>query len=66
MEEIEQNDKEYFVCSVCKFAYDKKETAQQCEDWCTAHGACSLEITKNGIGILKNKSIELFNKKEDV
>jgi cobalamin biosynthesis protein CbiD len=66
VEEIEQEGKKYFVCSVCKFAYDKKDTAEQCENWCTTHGACSLEITGKGVGLLKNKSVELFNKKEVV
>jgi hypothetical protein len=38
-----------YTCGACGFGYEKKEDARQCENFCTAHNACSLEITKKAI-----------------
>ena len=45
--------KEIYVCGICQFAYETKELAQECENWCRNHNSCSLEITKSSIGVLK-------------
>lgn len=45
--------KEIYVCEECNFAYNEKETAKKCQEFCEKHHACSIEITKNSIGELK-------------
>ncbi len=44
-----RDGKRVFFCEECGFGYADKETARKCEDWCAAHGACSMEITKLAI-----------------
>jgi len=41
--------KKAFECESCSFHYPTAELAQQCEDWCTAHHSCNLEITKHAL-----------------
>ncbi len=61
-EKFWKEEKIYF-CNNCRLGYKGKNTAQACENWCKKYGACSLEITKNAIGRLKGKNVELFNNK---
>ena len=49
--EISDKGKKLFKCSECGFIYANKEIANKCEDFCTKHGACSLEITKQAIKV---------------
>jgi len=44
---------EVHICGICRFAYANKKLANECEDWCRNHNSCSLQITKNAVGILK-------------
>lgn len=48
---ITKNNKKYFICEECNFAYLDKKTANECEQWCRTHHSCSLEITKHAIEI---------------
>ena len=43
------NGKTVYLCEICNFAYETKELAQQCEDFCKKNNACSIEITKEAI-----------------
>ena len=45
--------KEIYICGECNFAYEDRETAEKCQDWCNKHKSCNLEITKSSIGELK-------------
>jgi hypothetical protein len=47
-EEIKEN-KKYFICDECGFAYKEKDLAQKCEDWCNKYHSCNVEITKNAV-----------------
>jgi hypothetical protein len=38
-----------FQCEVCGLGYKDLDTAERCEEYCNAHGSCSLEITKKAI-----------------
>jgi hypothetical protein len=53
--EIRKNDKPAFVCDVCDLSYRQRTLAEQCEEYCTTYGACSLEITKNAIEMQSNE-----------
>ncbi|MBI2647050.1 hypothetical protein HYW99_01110 [Candidatus Woesearchaeota archaeon] len=44
-----KNNKEYFICEECNFAYIDEDIAKKCEDWCRKHHSCNIEITKRAI-----------------
>jgi rubrerythrin len=45
----QKDGEEVFLCEVCGFGYLDKETAQSCQDWCSSHHSCSIEITKKAV-----------------
>lgn len=47
-EEIKDN-KKYFICEECGFAYLEKKWAIKCQKWCSRYNSCNLEITKHAI-----------------
>ena len=47
--QITKNNKIYYVCKECDFAYKGKATAQKCEAWCRKHHSCNMEITKHAV-----------------
>ena len=51
VKEIEKNNRIYYICEECNFAYSDKDTAKKCEDYCKKYKSCSLEITKKAIKI---------------
>ena len=44
--EIKKQNKAIYTCDICKLGYADRETAYDCENFCKAHDACSMEITK--------------------
>ncbi|MFB0543279.1 MAG: hypothetical protein ACETVR_00710 [Candidatus Bathyarchaeia archaeon] len=38
-----------YVCEVCGFMYKEKFWAEKCQDHCTKHRACSLEIISHAV-----------------
>ena len=38
-----------YTCSVCKLEFDNSEVARQCEEWCSSHDSCNLEIGRQAI-----------------
>lgn len=46
-----KNNKTYYICQECNFAYKDKETAAKCEAWCREHHSCNVEITKHAVNI---------------
>jgi len=51
--EMIKGDKRIFICEECGLEYLEINVAQKCEDYCSKHYACSLEITKNAVYKLK-------------
>ncbi len=49
VKEIVKNNKKYYSCNLCKLVYKNIDIAKKCEEWCSIHGACSLEITKHAV-----------------
>lgn len=41
--------KKYFMCEECRMKYEDEGIAKKCEDWCSRHHSCNLEITKHAI-----------------
>ncbi|MBU5537361.1 MAG: hypothetical protein QXO57_00980 [Candidatus Aenigmatarchaeota archaeon] len=42
-------DKEIYKCVICGFGYKNKDLAEKCQNWCSTHKSCNLQITKNAI-----------------
>jgi len=51
VKEKEINGKKYYQCEACLFFYETEKLAQDCEDFCNKHHACSTEITKHAVEI---------------
>ncbi|MBI4452191.1 hypothetical protein HY637_02070 [Candidatus Woesearchaeota archaeon] len=51
VKQLNKNNKAYFICEECGFAYLGRKTANECKQWCRTHHSCSLEITKYAIKI---------------
>ena len=48
---VKKGNKAYHTCEECGFSYETRELAQKCEDWCSEHHSCSLEITKHAVNL---------------
>lgn len=51
VKEIREGGKAYYACEECGFAYETRELAQKCQNWCREHHSCSLEITKHAVNL---------------
>jgi len=49
VKKVSHQGKQIYKCSVCGFGYLTNDLANKCKDYCTNHGACSLEITKHAV-----------------
>ena len=38
--------KPVFLCDICGFGYEDRETAEECEDYCRTYNSCSIKITE--------------------
>ena len=38
-----------YYCSVCGYGYASESLAKECEEYCTTHNSCSLQITARAI-----------------
>ncbi len=41
--------KPVFVCSACGTGYADPKIALQCEEYCTRHNACSVELARKAV-----------------
>jgi len=51
--EIERDNRTYYVCPTCKLTYEDKSWAKKCDTWCRDHDSCSLEVTVNSEEVLE-------------
>ena len=49
VKETKKEDKKYYVCEACDMAYEDKDIAKKCEDWCNENHSCNLEIIKHAV-----------------
>ena len=57
---------ETYKCQICGVAYKEKSWAEKCQNWCSKHSSCNLEITKHAVhsgGILREISGEIDSMK---
>jgi hypothetical protein len=50
------NEQELFECPECGLHYRDEKNAKECEEFCKANKACSIEITKNSVEYESNQS----------
>ncbi|MFQ6085953.1 MAG: hypothetical protein ACE5OY_06800 [Candidatus Bathyarchaeia archaeon] len=43
------NDETAYFCEECGFGYADRDTAMKCEEWCSTHKSCSIEITRRAL-----------------
>lgn len=51
VKQLNKNNKAYYLCEECDFAYKDQETAEKCEAWCKKYHSCNMEITKYAVNI---------------
>lgn len=51
VKELEKDGKTYYVCEVCGFTYKEKEWAHKCQEWCTEHQSCNLDIGEHAVSL---------------
>ena len=49
VKELYKNGKTYHICEECGFAYEQKEWAEKCQQWCKETQSCNLEITQHAV-----------------
>ena len=49
VKEMKKDEKTYYTCEICNFAYQEKDWAEKCQAYCKANKSCSLEITKHAV-----------------
>ncbi|MDH5695920.1 MAG: hypothetical protein OEZ00_04865 [Dehalococcoidia bacterium] len=47
--ETKKNGKILYICEECGFAYERKEWAEKCQQWCKRHQSCNVEIIQHGV-----------------
>ncbi len=48
--EVTKEGKKYYKCEECGLLYTNKETAEECQAWCSKHKSCNLEIIRRSVG----------------
>jgi hypothetical protein len=49
VKEIFRDGKKIFICEKCGLGYENESIANKCEEYCSKHKGCSLEIIKEAI-----------------
>jgi len=47
VKEVTHEGRTLYICEICDLKYAQREWAKKCEEYCSEHNACSLEITKH-------------------
>ncbi len=50
--------KPVFLCDICGFGYEVRETAEECEDYCRTYNSCSIKITEKAVYIPEEPKIK--------
>ena len=49
IKEVKRNNQTVYACEACAFAYEEREWAEKCQEWCQKHQSCNIEIMANAI-----------------
>ncbi len=47
VKELEKEGKNLFECEECRMLYKERELAKKCQDWCSKHHSCNIEIIRH-------------------
>lgn len=47
--EIKEGYRKLYLCDECGLVYNEEKWANMCEEYCSEHHACSLEITRHAV-----------------
>ncbi len=45
----EAEPEKIYYCSVCGYGYANETVAKECEEYCTSHNSCSIQITAKAV-----------------
>lgn len=45
----------FYLCEACELAYEEREWAEKCQQWCEEHQSCNLEIIEHAVPISPRK-----------
>ncbi|BAB60647.1 TVG1559742 [Thermoplasma volcanium GSS1] len=48
-------DENTYQCEICKLHYKDESDAKKCQDWCSQHNSCNLEITSRSLEASKSR-----------
>jgi len=51
VKETTKNGKTLYVCEACGFAYEEREWAEKCQEWCQEHHSCNIEIMAHAVPV---------------
>ena len=51
VKELRKGDVTLYICEECGFAYEQKEWAEKCQEWCQEHQSCNLEIASHAVPV---------------
>jgi hypothetical protein len=43
----------YYACGECGLIYREERLAEECEEWCRAHGTCRVDLAKMSVGYIR-------------
>ena len=49
VKETKKSGETLYMCEECGFAYEQKEWAEKCQQWCKQYQSCILEITQHAV-----------------
>ncbi|WP_171970476.1 hypothetical protein [Cuniculiplasma divulgatum] len=54
---MKEQQADTFKCEICGLHYNDKIDAQKCQEWCSKHNSCDLEVTARSIEASKSHHI---------
>jgi hypothetical protein len=49
VKEVRKKNESFHICEICGLMYKEKIWAEKCENFCSKHHACSLEIASHAV-----------------
>lgn len=57
--EVRILDSKYYACEECGMIYGDLGTASRCEEWCSSHGSCNVNITREAVGSIRRVGLRM-------
>ena len=56
---VEVEGRRYYACGECLLVYRTPEEAGECEEYCSAHGACRVDLAARVVGRIRPYGLRL-------